>query len=419
MRNPMTLLLLTSTACGTNQAPTVDPEPPGQLVQSALPRNLAPQISEQDAATWRRDTTTFALDVYRAAAAGAGEENLCFSPHSIALALAMTYAGAAGNTKTEMAEALELTLPDATLHAAFNAADLALAGESDFELNMVNQTFGQEGYAIESAFLDVLAQNYGAGLRLLDFMREPEPARLAINAWVEDITKNLIRNLIPQGAITTYTRLVLANAIYFKAEWQSTFSEEGTHRGSFTGVDGTVHTVERMYDIIPARYADFDGYTAVELPYVGDSMSMLVLVPHAGSFTSFEAGLVPDLLDSATAALAPKAVALTLPKFEHTVTLPIKRILSELGMHDAFDPMVADLSGINPLDVLYISDVLHKAFIRVDEEGTEAAAATAVVVGTTSAPTYDVELVVDRPFVYAIRHAATGAILFAGRVVAP
>jgi serpin B len=352
--------------------------------------------------------------------------NLFYSPYSISLALAMTYAGARGNTETQMAQALHFDLPQDALHPAFNALDLDLLGRANgekdsFELNIANSIWGQQDFAFEQAFLDTLAANYGAGLRLTDFANAPEPARQAINQWVSNQTKERIKDLIPDGAITPDTRLVLANAIYFNAKWVYPFSHEGTHDGTFNTLDGAQITVPLMNldRPSPLAYVQGQGFQAVELPYVGEQMSMLVVVPDAGTFPTFEAAFSADQLATILAALQPQTVQLTLPKFQFESSFNLGEALTGLGMTDAFDPSAADFSGMDGEGDLFIGAVIHKAFVAVDEEGTEAAAATAVIMEMAGAATSGVILIVDRPFLFFIRDMQTGTLLFAGRVVAP
>ncbi len=337
----------------------------------------------------------------------------------------MTYAGARGQTEEQMAKTLHFTLPQDRLHPAFDALDLALQqpaaqpDEGQFQLNIANSIWGQQGYAFQPAFLDLLAENYGAGLRLTDFMTAPEPARQAINQWVSDQTKDKIRDLIPAGAITPDTRLVLANAIYFYAKWLYPFDGNLTQPGNFNLLDGTTVTVPMMSRLAGLRYAAGQGYQAVELPYVGDQVALTLIVPDAGRFAEVRAALTAGELESLWGSLQTKQVQLSLPKFKYESSFSLAKTLGQLGMPDAITPGVADFSGMDGTRDLFISDILHKAVVAVDEEGTEAAAATAVVVGTTAMPAIDVQLTVDRPFIFVIRDTQSGAMLFMGQVLNP
>ena len=415
--------LLLGAACG-DAAETERPDQAG-FVSSDVQRVLSPVVPASEGEELVAGSNEFAFDLYRALATEDG--NLFYSPYSISLALAMTYAGARGETEQEMADTLHFTLPQDRLHPAFNGLDLELASrgqgaegtdEEGFRLNIANAIWGQEGYSFLERFLDTLAENYGAGLRIVDFEREAEKARVTINDWVADETEGKIRDLIPPGVIDDLTRLVLTNAIYFNAAWLSPFQEPNTEDGPFHTLDGREVQVPMMSQLASFGYAEGEGYQAVELPYDGEALSMVVLLPDAGEFEAFEGRLNADLFSSLAEDLTRRQVVLTMPRFKYESTFSLSDALKELGMPTAFTEF-ADFSGMNGEGGLYIQDVLHKAFVSVDEKGTEAAAATAVVVGTTSAPSPDVELTIDRPFVFLIRDIQTGAVLFAGRVLDP
>jgi serpin B len=338
----------------------------------------------------------------------------------------MTYAGARGETASQMAEAVRFELPDERLHEAFNWLDLELASRGEevaeeegepFRLHIVNQLWGQEGYAIEQAFLDTLATFYGAGLRLLDFACQWEPSRVAINEWVAEQTEGRIEDLLPPGAVHDLTRLVLTNAVYFKASWAVPFQEAATREGAFHNADGTRATVPMMERVgTDIRFGAGEGWEAVELRYLGDQLSMVVLVPERERFSEIEAGLTAQRIGEVVGSLASGNVRLTLPRFRVELPVTLRSVLESLGMVDAFDPRRADFAGIGPDPDLHVSEVVHQAFIAVDEEGTEAAAATGVVMGVTAAPPPPRVVTVDRPFVYWIRDIPTGTVLFAGRV---
>jgi serpin B len=366
--------------------------------------------------------SAFALDLYQALRSQPG--NLFYSPYSISLALAMTYAGARGETETEMADVLHFTLPQDQLHAAFNGLDVQLnreveGEEQSFQLNIANSIWGQQNFAFQPDFLDTLAVNYGAGLRLVDYAADPEAARQQINAWVEDETQDKIKDLIPAGALDPLTRLVLANAIYFKAAWQNQFEQNNTEDAPFTLLDGSQVDVPTMRQSEGMNYAAGDGWQAVELAYEGGRQSMLILLPAEGQFEAFEASLNTARLDDILNAMEWTTVELALPKFSFESEFELNRALAELGMPVAFDAERADFSGMTGESNLYISDVIHKAFVDVNEEGTEAAAATAVIMRLESMPIDPVQMQVDHPFIFMIRDNETGSILFTGRVVNP
>jgi serpin B len=411
------VLLLPVIACNQQVA--------GELLMSDKPRETSPDVSEADLALLIDGNTAFAFDLYQALKEKDG--NLFYSPHSISVALAMTYAGARGDTAEQMADTLEFLLEQERLHPAFNWLDVVLASRGEgaqgkdgegFRLNIVNAIWGQKDYSFLTEFLDVLAENYGAGLRILDFINETEKSRLAINDWVSDQTEDRIKDLIPEGAIDALTRLVLTNAIYFNAAWAYPFDEDVTANGPFYVLDGGQVTVPMMRQTESFGYTEGEGYQAVELLYDGDELSMVILLPASGDFQAFEEGLQDQRVSDIIGDLQPAQVVLTMPKFEFDSEFSLKNTLADMGMPIAFSE-AADLSGMTGTRDLCMSEVLHKAFVSVDEAGTEAAAATAVIVGETSVPAEPVEVTIDRPFIFLIRDIETGAVLFVGRVLNP
>jgi serpin B len=413
------IVLLVLPLIGCNQAAG------GELLMSDKPRETSPDVSEADLALLVEGNTAFAFDLYQALKAKDGD--LFYSPHSISVALAMTYAGARGETAEEMATTLRFLLEQDTLHPAFNWLDAELASRGEgaqgkdgegFRLNIVNAIWGQEDYEFLSEFLDVLAENYGAGLRILDFINETEESRLAINGWVSDQTEDRIKDLIAEGVITSLTRLVLTNAIYFNAAWAYPFDDKVTANGPFYLLDGGQVTVSMMKQTETFGYTDGDGYQAVELLYDGDELSMVIMLPDDGQFKAFEEGLQADRVSDIIDSLQLAEVALTMPQFEFDSEFSLKDTLADMGMPVAFSD-AADFSGMTGKRDLYIAEVVHKAFVAVDEAGTEAAAATAVPMELTAMPDPPVEVTLDHPFIFLIRDIETGAILFVGRVVNP
>ena len=407
--------------------PSPETSPAGfQLAKSDSQRILAPDIPSADAQELADGNTAFAFDLYQALQSEKG--NLFFSPYSISTALAMTYAGARGETEQQMADTLHFSLPQTQLHPAFNSLDLQLTtneegGKSDeitdFTLRIANSLWGQQGYPFLEEFLDMLAENYGAGMRLVDFVTASEPARIAINDWVSDQTEEKIKDLIPQGTIGPMTRLVLANAIYFYANWQRQFDPNDTRDAAFTLLNEEQVTVPMMSQLSGLLYTQGEGYQAVEMPYVGGKAAMTIVVPDSGEFGNFEASLTVSQIDQIIANLELKQVQLSLPKFTYESEFSLAGTLAQMGMRDAVDPMAANFSGMDDTRELFISEVIHKAFVAVDEEGTEAAAATAVVMECSAMPMVDVTLTIERPFIYLIRDTDNGSILFMGRVLNP
>jgi serpin B len=366
----------------------------------------------------------FALELFREVRDGT---NLMISPASISIALAMAYAGARGETESQMATALHFTLPQARLHAAFNALDLALASRGrgaegkdgkPFRLRLSNAAWGQENYPFESTYLDLLALNYGAGVYLLDFIGAPDDSRLIINDWVAYQTEDRIKDLLAKGTVTPETRLVLTNTVYFNAAWKEPFDEASTSDAPFYLAGGDAVTVPMMSNTAMLGYSESAERVAVEMPYDGDELSMVLVVPRSGDLDSLVAALDADALAALVQGFAPTNVALKMPKFEFKAGKSLLVALTKLGMPIAFSSQ-ADFTGICSQDALAISDVIHQTFVAVDEAGTEAAAATAVVVGTTSVPPPPVEVVFDRPFLFFIRDIETGAVVFLGQVLDP
>jgi serpin B len=390
-----------------------------QVARSEVERDSSPNVKRGDVSELVTGNSAFGFDLYQALRDGAG--NLFLSPYSISAALAMTYAGARAETERQMAETLHFTLPHERLHPAFNALDLGLVDpdQNEFKLHIANALWGQVGYAFLDDFLDLVARYYGAGLRLLDFSREPEESRQVINGWISDQTEEKIRDLIPQGGITPNTALVLANAIYFKADWLYQFENALTDDAAFHTSDGAQVTVPMMAMNEPAElaYAMGDGFQAIELPYKGGQTSMVIVVPDAGHFEAFEAALDLEPMNAILRGLEPKQVALRMPKFSYESAFGLAQTLAKMGMPNAFAD--ADFSGMDGTKNLFISDVFHKAFVAVDEAGTEAAAATAVVMRALAMPIIDIELTIDRPFIFVIRDQESGSILFVGRVLNP
>ena len=389
-------------------------------------------------------TNQLAVDLHRQLATG--DENLCVSPYSIESALAMTFAGAEGETRTEMARVLHLP-NDGAVPTSFSAlqrsleemsaktADLVkeskrFGGPSEpITLSIANRLFAQKGYNFREAFLSLVKQNYGAAFEPLDFVTDPAAATQHINKWVADQTRDRIRDLIPAGALNNMTRLVLANALYIKAPWADPFSDKTTHPEPFHVHGGAPVDVPMMRKTAEFGYVKRDGFTAVSLPYVGDDLQFLVLLPDdVNGLDALESKLTANVL-AECAKLEARDVDLHLPKFKlEPPTIALAKRFQTLGMKSAFDQPrgSADFDRMaprKPNDYLYISQIFHKTFIAVDEKGTEAAAATAVVMMKATAiagpKPQPIEVKVDHPFIYAIQHVPSGVCLFLGRVTDP
>lgn len=356
----------------------------------------------------------FGLDLYGELPQG----NAFFSPLSISAAFGMTAAGTNNNTETELLEVLHVDIPEADWHSAFGAllteleADRSDCGE---QLAVANRLFGQQGYAWQSEFTALAADDYHAPLEDIDFIGDPEGSRTHINDWVEDQTEGRIEDLLPPNSINDGTRMVLANAIYFLADWQTQFDPEKTEQGEW-------RTTGAQVDLMHMEEVNFglaygDSYTALELPYGDGERSMVVYLPHEDDIGSLDLG-PEDLVDISFQ--DQELTRLVLPRFELLDDTDLKEPMQSLGVLDAWEMGVADFSGLADIDLtqepLFISGAFHKAFVAVDEAGTEAAAATAVVVGTESAGP---EFVADRAFVFVIRDTRTRQVLFMGRLVEP
>jgi serpin B len=404
------------------------------VVLAVLFGGMIALAQEDDVAVLVEGNTTFAVDLYAAVRQNA-IGNLLVSPYSVSQALAMTYAGARGDTAEQMADALSFTLPQPALHEAFSALNAALVargnaeanpdtGETERALRIANGLWGEQTYSFSQAYMDLLTQYYGAGLQMADFINAPEEARQEINDWVAEQTEDRIQNIVPEGAVSSATRLVLANAIYFYGGWLSIFNPNATQDGDFFLLDGTTTTVPLMMQRHSFPYARGEGYQAIEFPYAGSSLTFTVIMPDEGQFEAFEESLDADVLNSVVSQLQFTDTITYLPKFEFEFGASLSDILQTMGMTDAFDPTLADFSGMvegTPSDPLFISDVLHKAFISVDENGTEAAAATVVMMAMSAAIVEEqpVEVRIDHPFIFAIRDTQTGTLLFVGRVMNP
>jgi len=396
----------------------------GTMAESTRSRERNPNIDGNDLSNLVDGNNAFALDLYQSLRSQNG--NLILSPFSVSLALAMTYAGARGETEAQMAQTLNFPA-QADLHRAFNALDLALEegtinldqDQEPMQLNIANAVWAEQTFSFLQEYLDTIAVNYGAGIHLSDFINNAEPTRKEINNWVSDETEDKIKDLLPADSVGPDTRMVLVNAIYFKADWLDQFDANDTYDREFNLLDGSRVTVPMMGQGMYIPYTSGDGYQAVELPYAGNSAAMTIIVPDQGRFGEVESALTDEMFAAMIASMEQTSLVLRMPKFEFESSFSLTDALSELGMPAAFDRGQADFSGMTGGKDLFIGNVIHKAFVAVDEEGTEAAAATAVIMEATGAMMEDLVLVIDRPFIFLIRDLESGQILFIGRVLNP
>jgi len=397
----------------------------GEKKPTAPPSRRAGTAQAEDAAKVAEGCNRFAFDLY--ARLKGAEGNLFLSPYSISTALAMTSAGARGRTADQMVDVLrfpkDLCAHPASLHAACAGLqnDLNAAGaKGAFDLVVANRLWGQKGYEFLPDFLALVEKNYGAGLEQVDFVADTEGSRKTINAWVERETRDKIKDLLKPGVLDAMTRLVLTNAIYFKGKWASEFDKKLTRDEDFFVTPEKKVTAPLMRQTAEFGYFDGGEMHALELAYQGDRLAMVVLLPKSkDGIEGLEAALTPNMLEGTCAGLRRREVRVALPRFKTTAEFSLKDPLVAMGMADAFDPAKADFSGMSGKKDLFISAVVHKAFVDVNEEGTEAAAATAVVARMTAVAEPPPVFRADHPFLFLIRDTKTGAILFFGRILDP
>lgn len=437
-KNALLSFLLLGAACGGEPAPPAVPPP-----TTATPPVDTSTSATTDAGTAAAPTTAtmttvpasmpmqasieaFNADLYANLKSGKG--NVFYSPASIELALAMTASGAKGTTLSQMESVLHLA-NDMT--AAGQSANALLTTWSTPQPNgptlaIANRLWGQQGYAFQPDYLQNTNKWYGADLGQLDFKKAPDAARKTINTWVSDKTNKKIPDLLPAGSVSASTRLVLTNAVYFKGAWRTTFDKKRTKAEPFKATAGNVQAQTMHTKLEHGSYADVGDAEVLAIPYAGDAshrLSMLVVLPKAGKTTATVEGEIDATSVSRWASACSEAsVNLSLPRFKTTGSFELSTVLKQMGMSAAFGAD-ADFSGIaqKSEDPLYISAVVHKAFVDVNEEGTEAAAATGVVMRAMAAslPAKTVDFKVDHPFLFFIRDDASGTILFAGRIEDP
>jgi serine protease inhibitor len=366
--------------------------------------------------------TAFALQLYGKLRSTDG--NLALSPYSISSALTMTYAGARGATARQMEQALHFDQSKTGLHELFGELDAALkAAQGSNELSIANSLWPQEKYEFRDDFLNLLKKDYGATVTPLNYERETEQARATINKWVDDKTRHKIAEIIGPRVLNELTRMVLVNAMYFKGTWAAPFPESATQPDQFYAKPDTAITVPFMHKRSHFSYGENDQLQLLALPYVGRQLEMIILLPRSrDGIGQLESSLTPASLSTWTSGMRDQQADVALPKFKMSTGFELAKTLAALGVKDAFDPERADFSGMDGrAHWLYISAVLHKAYVDVNEKGTEAAAATAVVmVGSAARPVEPPRVFrADHPFLFLIRDSTTGSILFMGRVAKP
>jgi serpin B len=367
----------------------------------------------------------FAFDLYSKYESKEG--NMFFSPYSISSALAMTYEGAKGKTAAEMQSVLHLSNDKATIHSGFADINTGLnKADKSYQLSVANALWAQKDYPFKQDYFDTVNTYYGGKVANLDFVKETEKSRVTINTWVENNTNDRIKDLIPKGLITNDTRLVLTNAIYFKANWTNKFDAKDTSDEQFKLGSGDKITTSMMYQTTFFNYSENDETQMLEMDYLGNDLSMLIILPKEDNLSQVESGLTIDELNTLKKDMKTYNVKVTLPKFKFETKYFMKQDLIDMGMPTAFDGSQADFTGMwtrQNNENLYISQVIHQTFIEVAENGTEAAAATAVIIMETSSVQIEQEPVVvfnaDHPFMFIIQEKATGNILFMGRLSDP
>ena len=368
-----------------------------------------------------QSSNAFAFDLY--AQLRQQDGNLFYSPASISTALAMTYAGAAGETRQQMANVLHVDQEEEPLHAGFGTLGRLLNSDRGrLRLQMADRLWGERGYPFLPAFLAATREHYGADLLQLNFAQS-EPARQTINAWVEQQTGGKIQNLVPPGAIAPDTRLVLTNAIYFHGAWQDEFRKDATQTAPFHRAKNQQGEVRLMHRSGHFGYSETKDLQALSLPYLGGELSMVVLLPkEIDGLDKLEGQLTAKNLDAWLASQDSKLVQVFLPKFKLTSQFNLAQTFRSMGMDLAFSRQ-ADFSLMSSAEELMLSEVIHKAFVDVNEEGTEAAAATAVPAAPRAAPPREpekpIEFRADHPFAFLIRDNRTQAVLFVGRLLDP
>ncbi len=406
----VTLCLSSALACGVSEPPTD---------RSAVTR-VRPSVDAAELKAAVDANTNFAIELHRRVAAPG--RSVITSGYSVTTAMAMVWAGSRGTTETALASALKLPFPQAKMHPLLNSIEAELLSRNDtvadlgrFELEVANDLWLQRGFPALPGFLDLLAAHYDAGVRRLDFKTQPGVARQTINEWVAALTRDRIQELLPAGSVDSSTVLAVTNAVYFKAKWNEAFRPTSTMPGTFTRDDGSTVLAPFMRRVGSLPSLAEDGLLAAELPYVGEELAMLLLMP--ADLPRFEGELSAEQIAGIVARLQLQTTEVAIPKWQHTTALDLRPILTELGAGELLDGR-ADLSGIDGQRDLFLQTARHKAFVLVDESGTEAAAATGGTAAISGIAT-SLRAEFNRPFVYLLRDRQTGTVIFMGRVVDP
>jgi len=441
----MGLAVLACSSSDSEDPTKPDPANYPSVARSEVARDSADSIPAATLEAIVEADNAFAFDLYSTVRTNAAPGNLVLSPLSVSLAMSMTYAGAQNTTASEMAKSLHFDAPGLDAHSGQNALSQALASRAadalvaaqhnaemsgseapspdDFRLHIVNSVWGDGSYTWEQPFLDTLARSYGTGVYLADFINQYDAERIRINTWVSDETHDKINDLLPDGSLDDKTRMVLVNAMHLKLPWEMPFSSTSTAAGTFNKADGTTVSADFMSQQESFSYFENETMQLAALPLVGRQVSLVVALPK-GSLDDLESSLNAGSWKTAWDGRSPQLVALKLPKFSFTSqSIKLKDAFVALGTEQAFDPGLADFYGMcqqPPIDErLFISEIIHKAMMAVDENGVEAAAATAVIMAGTTASPEPVAMVVDKPFVVAIVDEPTGALLFLGHISDP
>jgi len=388
-------------------------------LESNLTRNLTPEVSHDELLTLADSNNQFAFTLFDKLYDNE-TGNIFFSPYSITEALAVVYAGANGDTKTEMASVLNFDInQEEQLHNRFNGLDLHLnQNDENYTFEVANAMWPQKDFPVLDSYLNTIKVNYGANVKTLDYVNQTEASRIAINNWVEEKTHERIKDIIPKGEIDETTLLVLTNAVYFKGRWQSEFYEDDTKNATFTAEDGSTHEIAFMNQReLYYQYFKTDNYQAINVPYQKNRSSMLIILPDEGAFSN-AINNIERIYRQTQENMTSKNIALKMPKFEfHTPLYNIKEYLKILGMNQPFLAS-ADFSNLSNT-TLKIDAVLHKAFIKVDEKGTEATAATVVIDANVTKPPEPIVFNINRPFIFFIKDTLSGQILFMGVMRTP